>query len=62
MKEVKEKVEEGYRMPAPEDCPSEIYDTMRLCWEKDPKMRPSFHKLRENLQAELHKQGCATES
>ncbi|MCJ8737680.1 hypothetical protein PDJAM_G00026850 [Pangasius djambal] len=62
LKEVKEKVEEGYRMEPPEDCPSEIYAIMRLCWEKDPKMRPSFHKLKERLQAELNKHESATAS
>ncbi|KAM9461372.1 megakaryocyte-associated tyrosine-protein kinase isoform 1-T1 [Clarias gariepinus] len=62
LKEVKEKVEEGYRMEPPEDCPSDIYAIMRICWEKDPKMRPSFHKLKERLQAELHKQESAKES
>lgn len=49
-------------MESPEDCPSEIYAIMRLCWEKDPKMRPSFQKLRERLQAELNKHESATES
>lgn len=55
-------MEEGYRMEPPEDCPSDIYAIMRICWEKDPKMRPSFLKLKERLQAELHKQESAKES
>ncbi|KAI4877656.1 hypothetical protein NFI96_021339, partial [Prochilodus magdalenae] len=55
LSEVKEQVEEGYRMAAPENCPSEVYALMMACWEKEPKMRPSFHKLRERLQAELTK-------
>ncbi|XP_066503474.1 megakaryocyte-associated tyrosine-protein kinase isoform X2 [Hoplias malabaricus] len=55
LKDVKEQVEKGYRMEAPEKCPPEIYSLMRTCWELDPKMRPSFHKLRENLQTELNK-------
>ncbi|TSK53721.1 Megakaryocyte-associated tyrosine-protein kinase [Bagarius yarrelli] len=62
LKEVKEQVEAGYRMEPPEDCPSHIYAIMKLCWDKDPKMRPSFHKLKQHLQAGLNKQDSATDS
>uniref|UniRef100_A0A667X9H8 Tyrosine-protein kinase n=1 Tax=Myripristis murdjan TaxID=586833 RepID=A0A667X9H8_9TELE len=55
LKEVKEKVEEGYRMEAPEDCPPGVYSLMKSCWEKEPRRRPSFHKLREKLDRELGK-------
>ncbi|CAG08007.1 unnamed protein product, partial [Tetraodon nigroviridis] len=47
--EVKERVEQGYRMEAPEDCPPALYALMRACWEQDPRRRPTFHKLREKL-------------
>ncbi|XP_041086859.1 megakaryocyte-associated tyrosine-protein kinase-like isoform X2 [Polyodon spathula] len=52
LKEVKEKVEKGYRMEAPEDCPPAVYALMRSCWENDPGKRPSFRKLREKLEKE----------
>ncbi|XP_071373051.1 megakaryocyte-associated tyrosine-protein kinase isoform X2 [Centroberyx affinis] len=55
LKEVKERVEEGYRMEAPEDCPPGVYSLMRSCWEKEARRRPSFHKLREKLDRELGK-------
>ncbi|XP_072515867.1 megakaryocyte-associated tyrosine-protein kinase [Salminus brasiliensis] len=55
LKEVKEQVEQGYRMEAPEKCPPEVISLMKACWEKEPKMRPPFHKLREHLQSELTK-------
>ncbi|KAM3876099.1 megakaryocyte-associated tyrosine-protein kinase [Diretmus argenteus] len=55
LKDVKERVEEGYRMEAPDDCPPGVYALMRSCWEKEPRRRPSFHKLRENLDRELGK-------
>ncbi|KAF7667811.1 hypothetical protein LDENG_00043010 [Lucifuga dentata] len=53
LKEVKERVEEGYHMEAPEDCPPGVYSLMRSCWEKEPRRRPSFHKLREKLEQEM---------
>lgn len=53
--EVKEQVEGGYRMAAPEDCPLEVYSMMRMCWEQEPRKRPSFHKLRHKLEQEISK-------
>ncbi|XP_056132371.1 megakaryocyte-associated tyrosine-protein kinase [Lampris incognitus] len=53
LKEVKQQVEEGYRMEAPEDCPPEVYSLMRSCWEREPRRRPPFHKLREKLERQL---------
>ncbi|XP_013856158.1 megakaryocyte-associated tyrosine-protein kinase [Austrofundulus limnaeus] len=55
LKEVKEKVEGGYRMEAPEECPADIYSLMRLCWEQEPRRRPGFPKLREKLEQEMVK-------
>ncbi|KAM7409897.1 hypothetical protein PAMA_001403 [Pampus argenteus] len=53
--DVKEKVEGGYRMEAPEDCPADVYSMMRICWEQEPRRRPAFHKLREKLEREMGK-------
>uniref|UniRef100_A0A673W440 Tyrosine-protein kinase n=1 Tax=Salmo trutta TaxID=8032 RepID=A0A673W440_SALTR len=50
VKEVKERVEQGYRMEAPEECPPTVYALMRGCWEAEPKKRPSFHKLQEKIE------------
>ncbi|XP_041647113.1 megakaryocyte-associated tyrosine-protein kinase isoform X2 [Cheilinus undulatus] len=55
LNEVKEKVEEGYRMEAPDDCPPGVYTLMRMCWEQEPRRRPAFHKLREKLERETGK-------
>ncbi|XP_032381153.1 megakaryocyte-associated tyrosine-protein kinase isoform X1 [Etheostoma spectabile] len=55
LKEVKEKVEGGYRMEAPEDCPPSVYSLMMICWEQEPRRRPGFHKLREKLEQEMGK-------
>ncbi|XP_035634036.1 megakaryocyte-associated tyrosine-protein kinase-like [Oncorhynchus keta] len=56
LKEVKELVEQGYRMEAPEECPPSVYTLMRCCWEAEPRKRPSFQKLQEKLERELTKQ------
>ncbi|XP_075759436.1 megakaryocyte-associated tyrosine-protein kinase isoform X2 [Pelodiscus sinensis] len=53
LKEVTEMVEKGYRMEAPEECPSSLYTLMKSCWELEPGKRPSFKKLMEKLQKEL---------
>lgn len=41
----------GYRMPAPNNCPDEIYALMCQCWQYDPRNRPSFRKLKADLYA-----------
>ncbi|KAM9385623.1 megakaryocyte-associated tyrosine-protein kinase [Pholidichthys leucotaenia] len=51
--EVKEKVEGGYHMAAPDNCPPGVYCLMRLCWELEPRRRPGFSKLREKLEREM---------
>uniref|UniRef100_A0A4W5N5V7 Tyrosine-protein kinase n=1 Tax=Hucho hucho TaxID=62062 RepID=A0A4W5N5V7_9TELE len=55
LKEVKECVEQGYRMEAPEECPPSVYTLMRCCWEAEPRKRPSFQKLQGKLERELTK-------
>uniref|UniRef100_A0A8D3CUB7 Tyrosine-protein kinase n=1 Tax=Scophthalmus maximus TaxID=52904 RepID=A0A8D3CUB7_SCOMX len=55
LKEVKDTVEGGYRMQAPEDCPPGVYSLMTICWELEPRRRPAFHKLKEKLEREMGK-------
>lgn len=44
-KEAFENVQQGYRMPKPDTCPSEIYDVILSCWSTNPPSRPSFDFL-----------------
>lgn len=44
-KEAFENVQQGYRMPCPDKCPSEIYDVILSCWSTNPPSRPSFDFL-----------------
>ncbi|XP_051763666.1 megakaryocyte-associated tyrosine-protein kinase isoform X3 [Ctenopharyngodon idella] len=53
--DVREYVDQGYRMEPPDECPPDVYAIMMSCWEMDPKKRPSFHKLRDRLEKELSK-------
>ncbi|KAA0722868.1 Tyrosine-protein kinase [Triplophysa tibetana] len=49
--QTREEIEKGYRMPAPNNCPDEIYALMCQCWQYDPRKRPSFYKLNADLYA-----------
>ncbi|XP_076175281.1 tyrosine-protein kinase Fer isoform X2 [Ptiloglossa arizonensis] len=40
--QAREKIDAGYRMPAPENTPDEIYRLMLRCWEYEPEKRPHF--------------------
>ena len=48
--EVITKIQEGYRMPRPTNCPDPVYDLMKLCWKEDPSERCSFERLNKELQ------------
>ncbi|XP_018576399.1 tyrosine-protein kinase Fer isoform X2 [Anoplophora glabripennis] len=41
----REKIDSGYRMPAPENTPDEMYRLMLRCWEYKPENRPNFEQI-----------------
>ncbi|XP_050412818.1 mast/stem cell growth factor receptor Kit [Patella vulgata] len=43
----------GYRMPQPPNCPDQLYNIMRRCWDEDPRKRPTFAKLCEVMETIL---------
>ncbi|XP_076226979.1 tyrosine-protein kinase Fer isoform X3 [Nomia melanderi] len=43
--QAREKIDTGYRMPAPENTPDEIYRLMLRCWEYEPEKRPHFDQI-----------------
>ncbi|KAM4746850.1 tyrosine-protein kinase Fes/Fps [Rhinophrynus dorsalis] len=47
--QTRESIEQGNRLPAPENCPDEIYRLMLRCWEYDPRKRPSFSTVHQDL-------------
>eukprot|EP00730_Choanoeca_flexa_P020157 TRINITY_DN9856_c0_g1_i1.p1 TRINITY_DN9856_c0_g1~~TRINITY_DN9856_c0_g1_i1.p1 ORF type:complete len:541 (+),score=117.50 TRINITY_DN9856_c0_g1_i1:840-2462(+) len=48
-------LEQGYRMPEPDNCPEGLYEVMVECWALKSDDRPSFHQLTEKLD-DLHKE------
>ncbi|XP_078577877.1 hepatocyte growth factor receptor-like [Branchiostoma floridae x Branchiostoma japonicum] len=48
-------VKNGYRLPKPQHCPSELYDIMRSCWLKDASGRTDFESLVKRLELMLNK-------
>lgn len=45
-----QRMESGYRMPCPPECPAAATHKLMLsCWYRDPKHRPCFQAIREKL-------------
>uniref|UniRef100_A0A8C5ESZ5 Tyrosine-protein kinase n=1 Tax=Gouania willdenowi TaxID=441366 RepID=A0A8C5ESZ5_GOUWI len=38
-------LKQGYRLPAPDNCPKEIHNIMTECWNSNPRLRPDFKTL-----------------
>ncbi|XP_078670755.1 fibroblast growth factor receptor 4-like [Branchiostoma floridae x Branchiostoma belcheri] len=55
--ELKERLEAGFRMAQPEDCPRAMYDLMLQCWRWQPAQRPSFDTLYLTLDKNLELYG-----
>uniref|UniRef100_A0A8D3EGB0 Tyrosine-protein kinase n=1 Tax=Scophthalmus maximus TaxID=52904 RepID=A0A8D3EGB0_SCOMX len=47
--EVISSVQRGYRMPRPDNCPTELYDIMMGCWRNKPEDRPTFDYMQSVL-------------
>ena len=48
--EVLEKIQVGYRMGAPPNCPQGLHDMMLECWREEPANRPTFETLQWQLE------------
>ncbi|XP_004345109.1 protein tyrosine kinase src [Capsaspora owczarzaki ATCC 30864] len=48
--DVLHQVERGYRMPAPQGCPEQLYQVMLDCWKAKPEDRPTFESLAWRLE------------
>ncbi|NXF41127.1 FES kinase, partial [Nyctibius bracteatus] len=49
--QTREAVEQGVRLDPPEQCPEDVYRLMQRCWEYDPRKRPSFSTVHQDLTA-----------
>ena len=45
-----EALQQGYRMPAPQNCPDKLYNIMLDCWREEPETRPTFETLQWQLE------------
>ncbi|XP_019935649.1 insulin-like growth factor 1 receptor [Paralichthys olivaceus] len=46
-------VMEGGLLEKPQNCPDMLFELMRMCWQYNPKMRPSFVEIISSLKDEL---------
>uniref|UniRef100_A0A2K5CFZ2 Tyrosine-protein kinase receptor n=1 Tax=Aotus nancymaae TaxID=37293 RepID=A0A2K5CFZ2_AOTNA len=47
-------VMEGGYLDQPDNCPERVTDLMRMCWQFNPKMRPTFLEIVSLLKDDLH--------
>lgn len=45
----RELIDSGYRMPAPEGTPDEMYQLMLRCWQYEPEDRPHFAEIHASV-------------
>lgn len=46
-------LQNGHRMQKPRNCGDEVYQIMLTCWKENPKERPTFTALKEQLETLL---------
>ncbi|XP_062380455.1 insulin-like growth factor 1 receptor isoform X2 [Sardina pilchardus] len=46
-------VMEGGLLEKPDNCPDMLFELMRMCWQYNPKMRPSFLEIISSIKEEL---------
>lgn len=42
-------IEDGFRLPAPVNCPAPLHQLMLDCWQKERSERPSFSQIHSAL-------------
>uniref|UniRef100_A0A7N8Y4L7 Tyrosine-protein kinase receptor n=1 Tax=Mastacembelus armatus TaxID=205130 RepID=A0A7N8Y4L7_9TELE len=47
-------VMDGGYLDRPDNCPERMHNLMQMCWQYNPKMRPTFHEIIEMLREDLH--------
>ncbi|PAA62748.1 hypothetical protein BOX15_Mlig007730g1 [Macrostomum lignano] len=54
-KETRARVEAGYRLPQPPDCPDWVYRLMASCWDIDPEQRPPMSTVYSTLLSKINR-------
>ncbi|XP_061094093.1 insulin receptor b [Conger conger] len=47
-------VMDGGYLDRPDNCAERIHSLMQMCWQYNPKMRPTFHEIIEMMKDDLH--------
>ncbi|XP_030640269.1 insulin receptor b [Chanos chanos] len=47
-------VMDGGYLDRPENCAERMHNLMHMCWQYNPKMRPTFHEIIEMIKDDLH--------
>ncbi|XP_073699705.1 insulin-like growth factor 1 receptor [Garra rufa] len=47
-------VMDGGYLDRPENCPERMHNLMQMCWQYNPKMRPTFLEIIEMIKEDLH--------
>nr|XP_055074554.1 insulin receptor b [Misgurnus anguillicaudatus] len=47
-------VMDGGYLDRPENCPERMHNLMQMCWQYNPKMRPTFQEIIEMMKDDLH--------
>ncbi|XP_015220966.1 insulin receptor b isoform X1 [Lepisosteus oculatus] len=47
-------VMDGGYLDRPDNCAERLHNLMQMCWQYNPKMRPTFHEIIEMLKDDLH--------
>ncbi|TRY92514.1 hypothetical protein DNTS_004168 [Danionella cerebrum] len=47
-------VMDGGFLDRPDNCPERMHSLMQMCWQYNPKMRPTFHEIIEMIKEDLH--------
>ncbi|XP_029970306.1 insulin receptor a [Salarias fasciatus] len=47
-------VMDGHYLDRPDNCADRLHNLMQMCWQYNPKMRPTFQEIIEMLREDLH--------
>lgn len=47
-------VMDGGYLDRPDNCPERMHSLMQMCWQYNPKMRPTFYEIIEMMREDLH--------